>query len=296
MIEHVKEIVDGIYKVEREIPGLPDVFTIYFIKDSKSALIDPGPGKLVPTIVESAKELGIKDFEYIIPTHIHMDHGGGSGKLSSIFKSAKLVTNSQGVKHLVDPSRLIRSTKMSFGEDFQSAWGVIEPVPENRIKVIHDGEKLELGGRDLICYETPGHAPHHIVIFDEKTGGLFCGEALGLIYNQGTQTLAAAAPPSFDLDLYISTMERLSKLPLKYLFYAQEGISTEPQKTISETIENVKTIGDFILKTLKTNTDKEAELKLYEYLHARFGVTLSVNSLANNIGGYGGYFKRKGLL
>jgi glyoxylase-like metal-dependent hydrolase (beta-lactamase superfamily II) len=296
MIEHVTEIVDGIYRVEREVPGLSDIFTVYFIKDSLNVIIDPGPGALTPAIMESAKELGVTDFQYIIPTHVHMDHAGASGKLSSIFKQAKVITNSEGIKHLIDPTRLIRSTKMSFGDDFANTWGSIEPVPESRIKVVHDGEKLSLGGRDLIFFETPGHALHHIAIFDTKSRGLFCGEALGLIYNPDTRPLPAAAPPGFDYEVYLSTMAKLRELPLKYLFYSHGGISREPDKSIITAIANVKEVGEVILKNLKTSPPETASQKIDMYIKERFGVKLGKYSLANNIGGYSGYFKKKGLL
>ena len=296
MIEHVSEIVDGIYKVEREIPGLSDIFTVYFIKDSMNAIIDPGPGALIPTILAVGKELNVTDFQYIIPTHIHMDHGGASGKLAGIFTQAKVVTNAQGAKHLIDPSRLIRSTRMSFGDDFENNWGSIEPVPESRIRVVQDKEKLSLNGRELMCFEAPGHAPHHIVIFDTKSGGLFCGEALGLIYNPDTQPLPAAAPPSFDLEVYLNTMERLRELPLKFLFYAHGGMSREPKKSISIAIENAKIIGEIILQTLKTSPEESAARKIDDYIRQRFGVDLGEYSLLNNIGGYSGYFKKQGLL
>ena len=296
MIERVTEIVDEIYKVERPIPGWSDIFTVYFIKDALNVIIDPGPGALIPTIMAAAKEIGITDFQYIIPTHVHMDHAGASGKLSGIFRQANVITNSQGAKHIIDPSRLIRSTRMSFGNDFENTWGPIEPVPESRIKVVQDQEKLNLSGRELIFFETPGHAPHHLAILDTKSGGLFCGEALGLIYNPDTPPLPAAPPPGFDLELYIKTMERLRELPLKLLFYSHGGMSREPEKSISIAIENVKIIGEIILRTLKTSPEGAAAPRIDYYIQEHFGVKLSEYSLMNNISGYSGYFKKRGLI
>ncbi len=185
---------------------------------------------------------------------------------------------------------------MSFGDDFETTWGSIEPVPESRIKVVKDQQKLSLDGRDLICFEAPGHAPHHIAVFDTRSGGLFCGEALGLIYNPGTVPLPAAAPPSFDIEVYIETMERLKALPLKFLFYAHGGMSTEPEESISVAIENVKIIGELILQTLKTSPEAAAASIIDDYIKQRFGVDLGEYSLLNNIAGFGGYYKKKGLL
>lgn len=297
MIKQVQEIVDGVQKVESEVPGMKETFTVYFIKDRSNVLIDPGPSCLVPVILAAAKELGITDFQYIIPTHIHMDHAGGSGRLAGIFKRATIVANSQGARHIIDPSRLIRSTKMAFGNDFENTFGSIIPVVESRVKVVRDGEKLRIGDtRDLIFYEAPGHAPHHLAIFDTKTAGLFCGEALGLIYDADTPPLSAATAPSYDPEEYIRTMERLREIPSKVLFYSHGGMSREPEKSITIAIENVKAIGEVILRNLKTNQEDLAIHKIDSYIRERFGVNLSEYSLMNNINGYKDYFKKKGLL
>ena len=296
MAENVSRIVEEIYKVEREIPGLDEIFTVYFIKGSGNVLIEPGPSALIPTIMAATKELGITDFRYIIPTHIHMDHAGAVGKLSSIFPEAKIVVHYQGAKHVIDPSRLIRSTKMAFGDDFQDNYGSIDPVAESNVQVVQDREKLHLNGRDLILFESPGHAPHHIAVFDSKTGALFCGEALGLMYTPDAPPLPAAAPPSFDPELYVNTMEKLRLLPIRMLLYSHGGISREPEKSISTAIENVKIVGEIVLHALKTSTEEAATRSIDYYIRERFGVKLSAYSLTSNINGYTGYFKKQGLL
>ena len=139
----------------------------------------------MPDIQKAAEELGLSRPEYIIPTHIHLDHAGGLGRLAEVFPETKIVVNRQGAKHMAEPSRLIKSTRMAFGDDFESAYGPILPVPESRLKLVRDGERLAVGSRELLIVHTPGHAGHHIAIFDTKTRGLFCGESLGLIYGPG---------------------------------------------------------------------------------------------------------------
>ncbi len=296
MTERVDKIDDGIYRLEKELPGVSDTFTAYFIKDSCNILIEPGPSALIPAILAAAGEIGITDFQYIIPTHIHMDHAGALGKLTRIFPQATVVTNSQAARHIIDPLRLIRSTRMSFGIDFENTHGSIEPVPESKVKVVRDQEKLYLCERELLFIETPGHAPHHIAIFDTGTGALFCGEALGLIYTADTQPLAAAAPPNFDLDVYLRSMEKLRELPSKFLLYSHGGMSREPEKSISIAIENVKKIGDIILQALKTSSEEAAAPSVDKYIQEHFGAKLTQYTLMNNIYGYAGYFKKKGLI
>jgi len=296
MSEHTEEISDEIYKVEKEIPGGNNIFTVYFIKGSGNVLIEPGPTIIIPTILKAANEIGITDFKYIIPTHIHMDHAGALGKLTQIFPQATTVINSKSIRHIIDPGRLIRSTKISFGNDFKKVFGSIEPVPKSNLKVVEDQETLSINGRELVIINTPGHSPHHIAIFDKKTGQLFCGEALGLIYETGTQPLPAAAPPNFDLEVYIDSMKKLRELPVKLLLYSHGGISREPEKAISSAIENTRIIGEVILKNLKASTEEDAIRRVDQFIQEHFGFRLKTYDLLSNSNGYIGYFKKQGLV
>jgi glyoxylase-like metal-dependent hydrolase (beta-lactamase superfamily II) len=295
-LDQVVEIADGIYKIEKEMPSMSDIFTIYFIKAGGNVIIDPGPGMLIPTILSASRELGITDFRYIIPTHVHMDHAGSCGELIKLFPEAVVVANSQGARHLIDPSRLIRSTKIAFGDDFVKTWGAIVPVPQQKVRTVKDLDRLSLDGRELVFYDVPGHAHHHIAIFDTKTQALFPGEALGLIYNDDTEPTIAATPPQYDPDTYIRSMERFLKIPVKTIFYSHGGTSTEPEKAITQGIKNIRTMTGFILEIMKNNPKEIAARKIDSYLREQFGVKLSEYSLWNNFNGYSDYFKRKGLI
>lgn len=252
---------------------------------------------IVPDIRKAAEQLGIKKPEYIIPTHIHLDHAGALGRLAEVFPDAWLVLNRQGAKHIVEPTRLIKSTKMAFGDDFEDTYGPILPLPESRLKLVEDGDKLKLGGRELLIVHTPGHAAHHIAIFDSKTRGLFCGESLGLIYGPGYPPLPAVAPPSFDLELYLNDMKNLKELKPKLLFYSHGTAAQEPQKLIDTAIKNSKLVGDLILSELKAGRDDEAIIAhIGDYLAKKFKATLDEYELLSNVSGYIHYFRKKGLV
>ena len=293
----VEPVTGEIYRLGEQIPGANAVFAVYFIKDGDGAILEPGPAVLVPKIQEAAAELGLADPGYIIPTHIHLDHAGGVGRLAEVFPNTRIVVNKHGVRHIIDPSRLIASTRMAFGDGFESIYGPILPVPESRLKVVADGERLAVGGRELVIIYTPGHAPHHISIFDTKTRGLFCGEALGLIYGAGYPPLPAVAPPSFDLELYLQDMERLKALKPKLLFYSHGSVAGEPEKLITTAMENTRLVGDFILRHLKAGEGEGAIIsRVGDYLRDRFSVTLDEYELVSNTRGYIHYFKKKGLV
>ncbi len=293
----VEPVTDEIYRLGVQIPGANAVFAVYFIKDGDGAIIEPGPAVVVPEIQGAVVELGLSEPTYIIPTHIHLDHAGGVGRLAEVFPETKIVVNQRGVKHVIEPSRLIESTRMAFGDDFETIYGPILPVPESRLKVVADGEQLAVGGRELVVIYTPGHAPHHISVFDTKTRGLFCGEALGLIYSPGYPPLPAVAPPSFDMELYLNDMERLRALKPKLLFYSHGSVASEPEKLITTAMENTRLVGDFILRDLKAGEGEEAIIShVGDYLRDHLGVTLDEYELWSNVSGYIHYFRKKGLV
>jgi glyoxylase-like metal-dependent hydrolase (beta-lactamase superfamily II) len=297
MMPQVDEVAEGTYRIETRISGFHILFTIYFIKDNGGALIEPGPAALVPTIQAVIKNLKIDHLEYIIPTHIHLDHAGALGELAQLFPEAKVVVNPEGARHVINPSRLIQSTRMAFGEDFEAVFGAILPVPKPQTKISDDGERLPLGSRELVIIHTPGHAPHHVVVFDTKTKGLFCGEALGLIYTPGSPPLPAVTAPSFDAEAYLANMERLKTLKPLLLFYSHGGIGKEPDNLITSAINNTRVIGGAILDALRAQQTEETIIRnIGDYIWNRFKVRLEQWDLVSNVKGYIYYFKKQGDL
>ena len=299
-MRNIEEVADRIYRLETPLPGIDDPFTVYLIRQPKGILIEPGPATAIPPILEEMKHLGMKELAYVIPTHIHLDHGGAIGKLAELFPRAKVVIHPQAVKHTVDPSRLIQSTRMAFGDDFEVRYGPLLPVPRSQIKVPEDEEIISIDGRKLQIIYAPGHAPHHIAIFDHKTRSLFCGEALGVPSYRGESfTLPVAAPPSFDMEVYLETIERLRGLQPRVLLYSHRGVGREPEELISSTAENVRIFGNMILKALKEGETPEAiERTIKQYVSTRYGVRAEevYSMYSMTVDGYTLYFRSKGLV
>ena len=293
----VEQLVDGIYRLEGRIGGTDAPFTVYFIKDGDGAILEPGPAALAPDIQEAARELGLLRPRYIISTHIHLDHAGGVGRLAEVFPSAEVVVSRQGAKHIVDPSKLIESTRLAFGDNFESVYGSILPVPESRLRVVGDGDRLKLGHRELLIIHTPGHAAHHVSILDSKTRGLFSGEALGLIYGPGYPPLPAVAPPGFDMELYLKDMENLKALKPRFIFYSHGTVAEEPERLIDAVMENTRLVGDFIRRDLRAGESDEAILEhVGDFLRDQFNAPLDKYELMSNVKGYIHYFRKKGKI
>jgi len=294
----IEEVAEGTYRVEVWIPKVNTIFATYLIRETRGVVIEPGPTATLPSIQEAMKQLGMKEPAYIIPTHIHLDHAGAIGSLAQLFPQAKVVIHPRGAKHAVNPSRLIESSRMSFGDDFEVYYGPVLPVPESQVKIPEDGETISINGRELQIIYAPGHASHHMVIFDGKTRGLFCGEALGVpLPGAESSPIPVAAPPSFDIEVYLETMERLRKLSPRILFYSHDGVGNQPEELISTAAENTKIFGDIILKALRSGETTEAIThRIQEYISRHLGASGEGLEMGMIVEGFIFYFKKKGLV
>ncbi|UCF84703.1 MAG: hypothetical protein JSV50_03475, partial [Desulfobacteraceae bacterium] len=122
-----------------------------------------------------------------------------------------------------------------------------------------------------------------------KTKGLFSGEALGFPQpGAKLSPLPMAAPPSFDIEEYLESMEKLRRLHPRILFYSHDGVGKNPEKLISQAAENTKIVGDIILKALREGHTNEAiKSRLRESVGAHDEMMLM---------GFVLYFKKKGLV
>ena len=161
-----------------------------------------------------------EEIDYIILTHIHIDHAGGAGTAIRKMRRAKVLTHSRARSHLIDPTMLWKASLKTLG-DLALSYGNIEPVPEDSIMVATDQMKLDLGrGLMLEIYLTPGHAPHHLSLFDRANGVLIAGEAAGVCVN-GAMRLAT--PPPFKLEETLSSIDKLIALEPQRLCYGHFG-------------------------------------------------------------------------
>ncbi|HNH10725.1 MAG TPA: MBL fold metallo-hydrolase, partial [Leptospiraceae bacterium] len=137
----------------------------------------------VPYLLKTLEEAGRKpeDVKYIIVTHVHLDHAGGTSELLKHCPNATVLAHPKTASHLAAPERLVQSSITVYGEEkFRELYGNIEPVPEKRIRIMKDGEELVWGKRKLRFIYTRGHANHHFVIHDSKSNSVFTGDSFGI--------------------------------------------------------------------------------------------------------------------
>jgi len=291
---NLSEVADGIYRVETPLLTAQYPSVAYIIRDAACAMIDPSPSANVPTLLDALNSLAIRTLDYILPTHLHMDHYGGTGALSRLYPNAKVVVHPRYARHAIDPSHMVEAFKMVFGADFESRFGTVEPVPESRLLLTKDGEVIDAGGRELEFIYTPGHAPHHLAIYDRKSCGLFCGEALGLPDFQ----LPAAPPMSFDLDKYIGTIEKLRGMNLgaEMVFVSHGTVERESGAVMSRAAENVRICSDIVIEGLRSGeSPEEIGQRIDEGIWRRHSVHVSQRGIDVTVAGLSLYFKSEGM-
>lgn len=190
------------------------------IERGRGAFIDCGVNHSVPRLLGALDAAGLAptDVDWLILTHVHLDHAGGAGELMRHLPHAKLVVHPRGARHMIDPSRLWAAATAVYGQaEMQRSYGQLVPVPAERVVQAPDGFEIDLAGRRLVCLDTPGHARHHNAIHDPASRCVFSGDTFGVSYRelstgQGPFILPTTSPAEFDpADLHRS-IDRLIAL------------------------------------------------------------------------------------
>jgi glyoxylase-like metal-dependent hydrolase (beta-lactamase superfamily II) len=187
------------------------------VEDGRAAFIDTGTTHSVPRLLAALAAAGLapEDADWVIVTHVHLDHAGGAGALMQALPNARLLVHPRGERHMVDPSALIAGASEVYGADeVARAYGTIAPIPKERVVTSHDGMSVLLAGRTLMLLDTPGHARHHHCIWDERSRSFFTGDTFGLSYREfdtakGPWLLPTTTPVHFDPPALKASVQRL---------------------------------------------------------------------------------------
>jgi glyoxylase-like metal-dependent hydrolase (beta-lactamase superfamily II) len=187
------------------------------IDGDEAAFIDTGTRNSVPLLMQalSAHEIKPEQVRWVMPTHVHLDHAGGAGALIQQLPNATLLVHERGAAHMINPEKLQAGSLAVYGKTrYEAAFGALVPVPASRVQIARDGDKIQLGQRELSIIDTPGHARHHYVVWDIKSRGLFCGDSFGVCYpelNDGSRRFIfpPSTPVQFDPAAWHNTINRL---------------------------------------------------------------------------------------
>ncbi len=169
------------------------------VENGRAAFVDTGTNFAVPRLLAALDDLGLpRDaVDYVIPTHVHLDHAGGAGLLMQALPKATMLVQARGARHMIDPSNLYQGALAVYGQAaMDREYGALVPAPAERVQSTSDGLTVELSGRPLTFIDTPGHARHHHCIWDERSRGWFTGDTFGLSYRECDSALGAWAMPT----------------------------------------------------------------------------------------------------
>lgn len=215
--------------------GLEGITAVYYLPGPRPAIIEAGPGSSIEATTTGLEEAGVDDLDWIVLTHIHLDHAGAVGHLAARYPKARVIVREEGARHLVDPSRLWASASRIY-PDMEGLWGSFLPVEESRITpVSEDGIVADLGdGRRLQAIYAPGHANHHMAILESATGDLFTGDAMGVYFSAARCIRPATPPPEFNLLIWLQTLEHIKHLQPSRIFPTHFGPFPDPEEALVE--------------------------------------------------------------
>jgi len=213
-----------LYYVDTGMYGVAEYGSVYVLDAESVALVDTGIGTHHDRILAALSELGIQRsaVEYLAVTHVHLDHAGGAGVLASACENATVAVHERGARHLVDPSQLWAGTKQAVGDQID-AYTEPEPVDEDRLRELEDGDVLDLGDHELRVHHAPGHAPHQVVFEDPENDAVFTADAAGIYVPATGDVEPTTPPPQFDLERAIDDVDTLVDLDPSTLCFAHFG-------------------------------------------------------------------------
>ena len=228
---HTTDLGHGIFAIdtgfERE-----DFDAAYLIVDTgRAAFIDTGHNAAVPRLLEALDAIGLprEAVDWVIPTHVHLDHAGGAGLLMRHLPGARALIHPRGARHLIDPTALVEGARAVYGvEVVRQTYGTIEPIAAARVVESHDGQRLRLGSRELLLIDTPGHARHHHCIWDERSRGWFTGDTFGISYREfdgadGAWIFPSTTPVQFEPEALRSSVQRMMAMQPQCLYPTHFG-------------------------------------------------------------------------
>ncbi len=287
-----------LYLIDTVALGNARAVACYLVVDSngKTAIVDTGYASSMGELIYSLNTLNIniESIDYIVPTHLHLDHSGATGYIAK-GSSADIVAHVKAIKHLIDPTRLIASVKQVFG-DYADLFGypiAVDPK-SNTITGVDTGEEyiLSMGSVELRCVTAEGHAPHQIAVYINDGNGsiLITADSVSMLYPDYPCYIPTTPPPAFDAEQAIETVERLSRLNAKMLLMPHFGISVEPDTVFKATIEGIREWVGMIKDSLDEGyTQDVIEARMIEHVKCN-GLnepipTYVINSIRNSVRG-----------
>ncbi|WP_310740439.1 MBL fold metallo-hydrolase [Microbispora sp. H10885] len=242
-MDNVTPLGGEVYEIDTRMAGYSGITAGYLILGDRPCLVETGTSTSAPVVRDALSSLGVgpDDLATVVVTHIHLDHAGGVGDIAAYYPSAEIVVHEKGARHLADPSRLMASAKMVWGDKLDVLFGALTPTDAARIRALGDTGTIDLGGgRTLASHYSPGHAKHHVGLLDSLTGDLYVGDAAGVYLPETGDLRPATPPPDFDLDVALDSIALFSALTPQRLLFSHYGPVNDVPSILERSAEELR--------------------------------------------------------
>ena len=267
----MQEVESGIFCIDCDYvqPRLACAYIV--LSQGRAAFVETNTSLAVPRLREGLSLLGLKeeDVEYIIPTHVHLDHAGGAGALLQACPEATVLAHPKAARHLINPARLIQSSRQVYGEElFAKLYGEILPCEENRVRIMDDEESLDFGDRHFRFLHTRGHANHHFCIYDESSNGIFSGDSFGIAYPDLQENrrfiFASSTPTDFDPEAAHDTLDRLVNTGAGKIYLTHFGRLDSLPEAAKDLHHSLQFLGGLLEETLEKSRQGQSDSQTME--------------------------------
>lgn len=250
--------VDGLHL------GRPHVIGTGVIGRDSIALIDPGPESVFAETVAALRREGLapENVRHVLVTHIHLDHAGAAWRWTQEYGSTVGV-HPRGAAHLADPAKLMASASKIFGNQMQTLWGEMRPIPLDKLQVLEDNATISAGDTVIRAIDTPGHAQHHHAYWIESERALFGGDVTGVCIDGGPN-LPPCPPPDINIEQWLNSLQRIMALQPQRLFVTHFGELDHPVARLNELVERLLDWAEWIAEELKIKLPEEKIVPLFE--------------------------------
>ena len=233
----MREVADGISTVDTRMLGHEGHTAVFVVEGRETALVETGLSTTRDRVKRELAREGVVP-DYIVPTHLHLDHAGATGYLADEY-DATVVCHPAARDFLVEPDKvesLVESVGRAVGE-LAEPYGDAKPV-EGDVRTLADGESLDLGGRELEAAHVHGHAPHQFALYDGETRSLFTADEAGM-WMDGT-LYHTSPPPNFDLETNLESLDRLARYDATSLVYTHFGARGDGEEDVRDALDEYR--------------------------------------------------------
>ena len=274
----ITKLDDGIVAIDTEFMRPIQDASHLIIEGGRAAFVDTGTNDSVPLLIDALQQqdLDVADVDFVFLTHVHLDHAGGAGLLMQALPNARCVIHPRGVRHMVDPAKLIAGTEAVYGvERTRELYGAIQPIDESRVIVPDDNQWIELNGREMQALFTEGHARHHYCLRDPASRGVFTGDSFGVSYREldtvaGEFIFPTSTPASFDPVEAHKSVDRIMGCNPERLYLTHYSRVTDLDRLAADMHVGIDAYVDMALELKESNEPLPAmQSAMYDYLSTR---------------------------